>query len=129
MWLFNHYIINNSTIIKHIFKIYKTAVCSSLLEHVIHIMNMNSTFIVSLHNLFRNYITLSNILRYNTCYIISLRCYKSSIFITILSIPLIILTTDKLHNIFISSIHSMDNICIVSILNVFSCNVFVLRRH
>ena len=94
MGFFNISSADNSTVLKHIFKVNKVAVMHMLSE-IVSIVEMDNTLLVSLNNIGFQQNTLSNILTNLTCHIVTLNAVNGGVFIGVFLFYFLIVALNK----------------------------------
>ena len=94
MRFFNKSTAYNSTVLQHIFKVYKIAVVH-VLSKIIRVVEVNYTLLVRLNNIRRQKYTLGYILAYLACHIVALNAVYGGIFIGIFLLYFLVVTFDK----------------------------------
>ncbi len=92
--LFNQRVTYNSTVLKHILKIYKVAIVH-MLSKVVCIVKVNNALLVSLDNIRRQKHSLCKVTAYLACHIITLNAVYGRIFIRIFLFNLFIVAFNK----------------------------------
>ena len=100
-----------------------------MLCKIVRIVEMNNSFFVCFDNLSRKQKPLRNILADLSCHIITLYAVYNRILIRILLFHLFIVTLDQAQDLFVRRIRFTNQCSLVSVRNIFSCDLEGLCLH
>ena len=128
VWLLNHSLTDDSTILKHVFQIQQIAVML-FLSKIIRIMKMNNTFLMCFHNVFRKQNTAGQVLADFTSHIISLSRVDHRVLIGILLLDFFVHVVNQCQNTIVSGITFPGKLSLVAVADILLCYLVPTHLH
>ena len=126
--LLDHGLADDRAVLQHILQIDQVAVML-LLGIVIRIMEMNDSFLVSLHDILRKKDTLGQVLGDLTCHIITLRGIDDRILVGVLLLHFLILLIDQRQNSVVGRIRLAGDLSLIAIADILLRNLVAAHLH